>query len=212
MANVIDTYNKIAKEFDVGRYLTWGCFEKFINKIHKDKSIVEIGCGNGVNLLRLEELGYKYVSGCDLSSKLVEICLNKNLNVVEGDICNLQYADNSYDVTLCIAVLHHLSTVELKKCAIRELVRITKDNGLIFITVNSHFEWTKYVKINNNGDIMIKQWDCDLFYHLFEPEELTLLFDDFNDCSIYETYDNSHVVGIVDINKNKNNSNSNNAK
>ena len=36
---------------------------------------------------------------------------------------------------MSIAVIHHLSTIEKRKKAIEELIRVTKDGGKIFILV-----------------------------------------------------------------------------
>ena len=73
--------------------------------------------------------------GCDFSENLVSICIQKNLNVISGDILNIPFKDNTFDYTICIAVIHHLSTEEKRKKAISELIRVTKPNGKILILV-----------------------------------------------------------------------------
>ena len=73
--------------------------------------------------------------GCDLSNNLVNICIQKNLNVVLGNILNIPYKNNIFDYTICIAVIHHLSSANKRKEAINELIRVTKKGGKILILV-----------------------------------------------------------------------------
>ena len=100
--------------------------------LKKVKSFADIGCGNGKNMLYRKDCTN---IGCDFSENLVKICLEKNLNVISGDILNIPFKDNTFDYTICIAVIHHLSTNEKRKKAISELLRVTKPNGKILILV-----------------------------------------------------------------------------
>ena len=122
--NVKDVYNYIAKEFDNTRYRPWSCVENFLDKVPEKSSIGDIGCGNGKNMLYRTDC-YNY--GCDFSSELVDICLEKNLNVIEGDILEIPFEDNQFDYTICIAVIHHLSNYERRHKSINELVRLNLD-------------------------------------------------------------------------------------
>ena len=130
--NVKDVYNKIANEFNNTRYRPWTCVENFLDNIPKNSIIGDIGCGNGKNMLYRKDCTN---IGCDFSENLVKICLEKNLNVISGDILNIPFKDNTFDYTICIAVIHHLSTNEKRKNAISELLRVTKPNGKILILV-----------------------------------------------------------------------------
>ena len=67
--------------------------------------------------------------------KNLNIHNDQKLNVVEGDVLNIQYNPNNFDYTMCIAVLHHLSTECKRKQAINELIRITKPGCKILILV-----------------------------------------------------------------------------
>ena len=70
--------------------------------------------------------------GCDFSESLVNICKDKGLNVILGDILNIPFKNDQFDYTICIAVIHHLSENEKRKKAIEELIRVTKKNGKVF--------------------------------------------------------------------------------
>uniref|UniRef100_A0A6C0L3J0 Methyltransferase type 11 domain-containing protein n=1 Tax=viral metagenome TaxID=1070528 RepID=A0A6C0L3J0_9ZZZZ len=178
---VKDVYNAIAKEFDNSRYRPWSCVESFLDKVPKHSIIGDIGCGNGKNMLyRKDCRNY----GCDFSKELVKICLKKNLDVIEGDILNIPFQENSFDYTICIAVLHHLSTKENRIRAIQELKRITKKGGEILLLVWA-FEQEpdsrrQFVQQDNwinwkdkKGVLLGKR-----YYHVFKETELENLIDD----------------------------------
>ena len=69
----------------------------------------------------------------DRSEKLCEICAEKGYDISISDALNLPYRSNSFDVTLNIAVLHHISSVARRIRILKELVRVTKPNGQILI-------------------------------------------------------------------------------
>ena len=129
---VQDVYDQIADEFSDTRYRAWTSVEEFLDKIPPGSKVADIGCGNGKNILYKPELEWK---GCDFSKNLVNICVNRGLNVIMGDAINNPYNSSNFDYTICIAVIHHLSTEEKRMKAISELVRITKTGGEIFILV-----------------------------------------------------------------------------
>ena len=44
-------YDKIAEHFDNTRYSIWGSVKKFIDIFETGAKVLEIGCGNGKNML-----------------------------------------------------------------------------------------------------------------------------------------------------------------
>ena len=178
---VKDVYNSIASSFDNTRYRPWTCVEEFLDTIPKDSIIGDIGCGNGKNMLYKDDcLNY----GCDFSESLVNICLQKGLNVICGDILNIPYKTESFDYTICIAVIHHLSTVEKRKKAIEELERVTKKGGKILVLVWA-FEQEddsrrKFTIQNNFVDWRDKQQNLlgKRYYYVFQKNELESLVDE----------------------------------
>ena len=178
---VKDVYNSIASSFDNTRYRPWTCVEEFLDTIPKDSIIGDIGCGNGKNMLYKDDcLNY----GCDFSESLVNICLQKGLNVICGDILNIPYKTESFDYTICIAVIHHLSTVEKRKKAIEELERVTKKGGKILVLVWA-FEQEddsrrKFTIQDNFVDWRDKQQNLlgKRYYYVFQKNELESLVDE----------------------------------
>lgn len=179
--NVKQIYDKIANEFDNTRYRPWTCVENFLDSIPPNSNIGDIGCGNGKNMLYRKDCN-NY--GCDFSESLVKICLKKNLNVVIGDVLSIPYNDNIFDNTICIAVLHHLSTTEKRKKAIQELIRVTKGGGKILILVwaleQESDSRRKFVKQENMVDWKDKKGNLlgKRYYYVFKKNELESLIDD----------------------------------
>jgi alkylated DNA repair protein alkB homolog 8 len=190
---VYDVYNHIALNFNDTRYKIWDGVTRFLDSLNPNDIVLDAGCGNGKNMLYRSDL---QMFGCDASSELIKICRTKNLDVVNANIVNLPYRNCSFDSVICVAVLHHLS----KKCdriqSIKEMIRVLKPNGKLYIEVWSPFATksqeepidTKFTKIEDiesteyecpaiYGDFMVK-WNhkFDRYYHFFDENELNKLF------------------------------------
>ncbi len=79
------------------------------------------------------ELGFQVVKGMDICSQFVDICKQKKLEVVYGDI--LEPMIEKYDVILSVAVIHHLDTEKKRVSAIRNLLNGLLPGGTLFFTV-----------------------------------------------------------------------------
>ena len=200
--HVFDVYDKIAEHFSSTRFNVWPNVKDFINSFKKNDLIVEVGCGNGKNLFNND---LRYI-GIDTCSKFLEICKNKqkqNQEFIIGNILNIPLEDNICDGVLCVAVIHHLSKLEDREKAIRELIRITKPGGKILIEVWA-FENTKY----ENQDTLVN-WTLNIknkkpekygrYYHLFKKDELLLIIP--KNIKIINSYfiHNNYVVELSKI-------------
>ena len=172
---VAQTYNTIAHDFSKTRYSVWGGVRTFLDALHKDSLVGDIGCGNGKNMLyRQDQLKYE---GVDISSEFVAICRTRGLQVKEGSILDIPSPTNHYDHTMSIAVIHHLRTREERIQAIRELYRVTKSGGSILIYVWAA-EQPQGSKRNFTGGDTIVPFHmkdgtiCERFYHIYKQGEL----------------------------------------
>ena len=123
-------------------------------------------------------------TGIDTCPELAKIASQYGKTFV-GNIIDLPFSDNSFDAVICVAVIHHLSTPIRRLKAIKELVRVLKPNGKLFVQVwaleNNTKKHIKLIDQNNNQDCLIpwinqrlkppKTWDR--YYHLFKQGELT---------------------------------------
>ena len=152
--DVAGVYNQIAVDFSKTRYKMWPCVKRYIDGLPSGASVCEVGCGNGKNLLsRSGELIY---SGVDISREMIRICRDeRGLAVVEGDIRQVPFPDSTFDHTMSVAVIHHLSERLDRIQAIRELLRITKPGG----TVDSVFQTQgRGPTVHLNGTVFITVW------------------------------------------------------
>jgi SAM-dependent methyltransferase len=147
MIGIKEIYNQIGDEFDRTRITIWPNVRNFIDLILKNSLVLDAGCGNGKNMLYRKDINF---IGIDISSKQVDICKKKELNVSEGDIRNLLFSNDIFDNIICIATYHHLDNDIDRRSALNELYRVLKIGGKILITVlamqqpeDSRFKFTK---------------------------------------------------------------------
>ena len=128
-------YNKASESFSSTRQRIWPEFEVLIKKLLKDKEkVLDFGCGNG----RFSEIFKKtqYI-GVDISSKLIDMAQKKyprkKFLVIDG--LNLPFKDNFFDLVIAIAVFHHIPSKELRIKVLKEIKRVLKNNGILFLSV-----------------------------------------------------------------------------
>lgn len=113
-------------------------FMRLLNKekIYKGK-ILEIGCGNGRDIIYLAQHGYNVV-GIDITPRAIALAKknkkdflknkiqNRNLKFVVADAENLPFPDSYFDGIYSIGVLH---CTNLRK-SLKEAVRVLKNDGI----------------------------------------------------------------------------------
>lgn len=112
---------------------------KYIEKyLNEDDKILEIGAGTGRYSIHYAKLGYQ-VDSVELVKKNLEILKSKiesnmKINAVQGNCTDLKmYKDNTFDVTLVLGPMYHLYKDEEIDKAMKEIIRVTKENGKILI-------------------------------------------------------------------------------
>ena len=132
-----------------------------------------MGCGNGRNMMYNN---YKFL-GIDNCQGFIDICREKNLNVLQANMMNIPLPNNTFDAIISIASFHHLSTTENRIKCLLELKRLIKKNGIILLSVwsinqpkNPKKEFTNYgdnlVSYNKFGNIYCR------YYYLFQIQEI----------------------------------------
>ena len=102
---------------------------------NKNFKILDAGCGTGLVGVELKKFGYSHIDGVDFSQDMLDLVpqdIYRNLQKVDLNV-DLKFRDNTYDVIICVGTFTY---GHVKAHALDELIRITKDKGLICFTIN----------------------------------------------------------------------------
>lgn len=96
-----------------------------------DWNVLDAGCGGGRYSAAWSKLGAKSVTGLDFSEENIATARERmrlnNVTFKHGNVLDMPFEDNSYDVVFCNGVLHH--TPDWKR-GVGEIVRVLKPGGL----------------------------------------------------------------------------------
>ena len=101
--------------------------ETFLKDIPVDASFLEVGCNTGNQLLLLQQMGFSNLSGIELQPYALEIAKSRcqGVNLEQGSVLALPFADKSFDVVYTSGVLIHISPDDLPR-AMGEIHRCAK--------------------------------------------------------------------------------------
>ena len=100
-------------------------FKIIANSIQQDKSILDVGCGDGELMKFIYENISKKIRGLEISKDNVQKCIQKGLTVIEGnaEIDLQQFPSNSFDYVILSQTLQAFLNPEK---VISDLLRIGK--------------------------------------------------------------------------------------
>jgi tRNA (uracil-5-)-methyltransferase TRM9 len=178
---VTEVYEEIAKDFNRTRFCIWRFVGEFLNVKSSEMLGLDIGCGNGKNILCNPELN---IVGVDSCKPLVKICQNKGINVKLQDCCNLKFPTNHFDYAMSIAVFHHLASDLRRRHALKEMIRVIKPGGQGVFSVWSYENQTGQNKMKirmfSKGDELIpwvRRQDKKTFMRYYYIYDRALLDD-----------------------------------
>ena len=102
---------------------------------NKNCKILDAGCGTGLVGIELKKYGYSNIEGVDFSQSMLDLVPQGIYKKIEKIDLNkpLKFKDNMYDVLMCVGTFTY---GHVKPKALDELIRITKNRGLICFTIN----------------------------------------------------------------------------
>lgn len=97
-------------------------------------SVLDVGAGTGLLAERLSDRGMRVVA-LDPFPRMLEQLRRRRPQietvVATGD--HLPFSDDTFDLTLSVAVMHHIAEPHLVRRTIAEMVRVTRSRGRILI-------------------------------------------------------------------------------
>ncbi|MGH2557722.1 MAG: class I SAM-dependent methyltransferase [Thermomicrobiales bacterium] len=95
---------------------------------------LDVGCGTGLLAERLADAGYAVV-GLDPSRGMLRQLHGRRPDVpgVAAGGTALPFADETFALTYCIAVMHHVAAPEAVRRTLTEMARVTRPGGRILI-------------------------------------------------------------------------------
>jgi 2-polyprenyl-3-methyl-5-hydroxy-6-metoxy-1,4-benzoquinol methylase len=122
--------------------------QNFLNQfeIKEDKSVIDIGCGDGYFLSLLQEAGFKNLVGINKNDEDIKNCSNYGLKDIRKTDMTFTGIKENFDALWCRHVLEHSPYPYL---TLHEFNRLVKMDGHAYIEVP---EAEGYVKHENNAN------------------------------------------------------------
>jgi len=189
-------------------------------KKHNVKRILDLGCGSGRHTVCFAKRGFD-VYGIDIAKEGIKITkgwlekekLQADLKI--GSIYKkLPYQDNLFDAVISTNTIHHARIKNIRK-AIREIERVLKPKGLIFITVRKRKfrrfypkltiiekygkQKTRYKVIGPRTYVPIEGGEKGLLHYLFNKELLKKEFKNFKIYDIWVDSNRRHYCILAEL-------------
>src|SRR5262245_2248125 len=151
---------------------------------HKPLRIFDAGCGTGYNLQYYEKAGH-VVWGLDIAPEAVDGVRRRGFTkITQASAAEIPYQSATFDLVFSFDVLCQMP-MELSDNAIREMSRVLKPGGFLFVRVPA-FEW------------MRSSHDADLHtVHRFTRGELQGKLERAGLRTKLSTYANSYLFPVV---------------
>lgn len=158
-------------------------------------AVCDAACGFGAYGAMLTANGFS-VSLFDIADSSVELA--KTLFQLEGisandwrvcDICQISYPNEAFDAVVAHAVIDHLST-ERARTALGELTRITKPDGLVYLSFDplEEDDLLEPHDIHPDGSFLYTEGERNgLLFHYYSENEIRHLLDGYETIYLNET-------------------------
>jgi ubiquinone/menaquinone biosynthesis C-methylase UbiE len=133
----IEQFNTWSKDYDQKRFLPFYLSNRAVLNTLKpqpDSSILDVGCGTGILLQQLLQLGQGLnLQGVDIAPEMVKVAqtkLGQSVEIRQGSANRLPFDANSFDAVTCATSFHHYPNPDN---ALREMLRVLKPGGKLVL-------------------------------------------------------------------------------
>jgi len=149
------------------------------------KTVLDLGSGSGRHVVYLAKNGFS-VHGLDRSPEGISITRQwlraENLSAhlrIQSMVDPFPYEDEFFDGIVSVQVIHHAEIAAIRGI-IREVTRVLKKNGVLFVTVPTINHHKEKKEIEPSTFIPLDGREKGLPHHYFPPEELRKEFEAFD--------------------------------
>ncbi len=167
-------------------------YSPFLSKIREElsrrgKTLVEVGCGGGMDSRAFGKLGLDVVSvdlnprACavtKLGYKLAEL----GMDVVQADAENLPFRDGSVDLAYSFGVLHHTPNTEKAISEIRRVIR--KTAFVMLYNKNVTYYAQRLLHPRMSAQSVFNKYDSTVLSKLYSKSEVRKMFSEFQKVSV----------------------------
>jgi ubiquinone/menaquinone biosynthesis C-methylase UbiE len=193
--NSRDEENRLLSQHGQVEYLTTMKYIHECLSAFASPTVLEVGAGTGRYSVALAKEGYS-VTAVELVQHNLDVLRSKldgsePITAVQGNALDLSvFKDRSFDVTMLLGPMYHLYTLEDKKQALAEAVRVTKPGGYILVAYCMNEPTViQYVFLGNHLDDVLKtdlltdDWHCKSepkeIFELVRTEDIALIDSGF---------------------------------
>ena len=173
-----DIFNEIATGWYNFRHRTIFRAElEWLAKRWQSGKLLNVGCAHGPDFVPFKK-GFE-LYGIDFAPNMLELArkyaqkFKFEVELREADARDLPYEDETFDHAISVATYHHISDIEDRLQAFRELRRVLKPGAEAFITVWNRWQPRFWFKPRN---VMVpwrsKEKTLYRYYYLFSFREL----------------------------------------
>ena len=145
--------------------------------------VLDLGCGNGRHAMYFARQGFK-AAGVDVSEQAIDWAKDwahrekLEVDFRVGNIENLPFAEETFDVVVSHGVLDHVA-METAKRAASEVKRVLRPQGLFYCDLRSteDFEYGVGAQSGPNTFVLSEGYEQGLIQHFFSRAETEDLFD-----------------------------------
>lgn len=146
-------------------------YKRILKGINVEK-ILEVGCNRGHNLRAISYCGQYDLYGIDINPYSILLARDyKEINFTVGNISDILYKDNFFDLVMSVGVLIHIHPENLKE-VIREILRVTKK---YFFMMEYNYDFEDFEKIPYRDNVGL--WRGNFKKLILENFDVKLIFE-----------------------------------